>query len=132
MPLASLLGEILKSGKVTVSKNNVEAVEIKARDKKIDINALNKEIVKDTITAARGAGKQKGILSRVKTAQDSLSMLKDIAEELADSGLTVTISYKGKVVFTIGDDAKPKLSMLATGTKAVEVNSPSKLAELII
>lgn len=132
MPLASLLGEMLKSGKITVSTNNVEAVEIKAEDKKIDINTLNKEIVKDTLSAARGAGKEKGILNRIQTAQESLGMLKDVAEELSDAGLTVTLSYKDKVVVTIGSEADAKLSSLVTGTKAIEVNSPRKLAELLI
>ncbi|MGD6805733.1 MAG: hypothetical protein ACQCN4_02100 [Candidatus Bathyarchaeia archaeon] len=132
MPLVSFLGEMLKSGKVTVSTNNVEAIEIKAMDKKISINALSKEVVKDTISAARGAGKEKGILNRIQAAQESLGMLKDVAEELSDAGLTVTFSYKDKVLVTLGSEADPKLSSVVTGTKAIEVNSLRKLAELVI
>jgi hypothetical protein len=139
MPLATSLAEMLTSGKVTVSINNVEALEIKAANKKIDINALNKEFLKQTLAAARDGKKSKGTLERIKatvvqikTAQSSLSQLKEVAEELSEVGITVTLSYKGDVVVTMGSQAKPKLSSSATGTKAIEINSPRKLIELSI
>jgi Flp pilus assembly protein TadG len=139
MPLATSLAEMLTSGKVTVSTNNVEALEIKAANKKIDINALNKEFLKQTLAAARDGKKSKGTLERIKatvdqtkTAQNNLSQLKEVAEELSEVGITVTLSYKGDVVVTMGSQAKPKLSSSATGTKAIEINSPRKLIELSI
>ena len=138
MPLATSLAEMLTSGKVTVSINNVEALEIKAANKKIDINALNKEFLKQTLTAARDGKKSKGTLERkatvdqIKTAKSSLSQLKEVAEELSEVGITVTLSYKGDVVVTMGSQAKPKLSSSATGTKAIEINSPRKLIDLSI
>jgi hypothetical protein len=120
---------MLKSGKVTVSVNNKDAVEIKAEDKKINISALDKTIVKETLTAARDK-KSNGILGQINSARTGLSMLKDVAEELSDAGLTVTLSYGGGVVVTLGSEAKPKLSSIVTGTKAIEINSPRKLVEL--
>ena len=139
MPLATSLAEMLTSGKVTVSINNVEALEIKAANKKIDINALNKEFLKQTLAAARDGKKSTGTLEhikatvdQIKTAQSSLSQLKEVAEELSEVGITVTLSYKGDVVVTMGSQAKPKLSSSATGTKAIEINSPRKLIELSI
>jgi hypothetical protein len=137
MPLATILAEMLKSGKVTVSANHVEALEIEASDKKIDIKALNKEFIKDALAATRKTEKNKGIresiteaFGQINTARNSLDMLKDVAEELCEAGITVTLSYEGKVVVTVGSDANPKLSSVATGTKAIEINSPRKLIEL--
>jgi hypothetical protein len=137
MPLVAILGEMLKSGKVTLSQGNVKAIEIKAADNKIDILALNKEFVKDTLLAARGSPKSHGIrasitgtVGQIKSARSNLGMLKDVAEELSDAGITVTLSYKGNVVVTVGSGANPKLSSAATGTKAIEINSPRKLIEL--
>jgi hypothetical protein len=139
MPLATIIGEMIESGKVTVSANNVEAIEIKAANKKIDINALNKDFLKQILAAARDGKKSKGPLERInatvdriKTVQSSLSQLKEVAEELSEVGITVTLSYKGYVVVTMGSQAKPKLSSVATGTKAIEINSPRKLIELSI
>ena len=139
MALVAMLSEMLKSGKVTLSQGDIKAVEIKAADNKIDITALNKDFVKDTIAVARGNQNQKnsgirssimGTIGQIKSARSSLSMLKDFAEELSEAGVTVTLSYNGDVVVTVGSEAKPKLSSVITGTKAIEINSPRKLAEL--
>jgi hypothetical protein len=134
MPLASFLGELLKSGKVTVFTNNAEALEIKAADKKIDIKALNKKIVKN-ILATSTAESSKGIYgaaTQIKTVRSNLGMLRGVAEELSEAGITVTFSYKDKVVVTLGSEANPKLSKIATGTKAIEINNPRKAVEFII
>ncbi len=137
MPLASALAEMLTSGKVTVSTNNVEAIEIKAESKKININALNKEIIKQALAATRKNPKDKGVLqsltgtiNQIGAARSNLNQLKEVAEELSGAGITVTLSYKGDVVATVGSEAKPKLSSWITGTKAIEINSPRKLIEL--
>jgi predicted Ser/Thr protein kinase len=99
MPLATIIAEMIESGKVTISANNVETLEIKAANKKIDINALNKEFLKQSLAAARDGKKSRGTLERIKatvnqikTAQSSLSQLKEVAEELSEVGITVTLS----------------------------------------
>jgi hypothetical protein len=137
MPLVALLSEMLKSGKVTLSTGNVAALEIKAAENKIDIAALSKDFVKETLSAARGTPKSQGIrgsitgtVGQIKAARSNLSMLKGVAEELSEAGVTVTLSYKGGVVVTVGSGANPKVSSVATGTKAIEINSPRKLVEL--
>jgi hypothetical protein len=137
MPLIALLGEILKSGKVTIATNSVETLEINAENKKIDIKALNKDIIKDTLAAAKGTHENRGIrenikdtVGQLKTARSNLGMLKGVAEELSEAGITVTLTYKEQVVVTLGSNANPKLSSIATGTKAIEINSPRKLMEL--
>ncbi len=137
MSFVTVIGEMLESGKVTVSANNVKAIEIRAANKNIEITAIDKEIIKQTLAAASGGKKSKGRLGRIrgtvdqiKTARSKLSQLKQVAEELSESGITVTLSYGGNVVVTMGSQAKPKLSSGATGTKAIEINSPRKLIEL--
>jgi hypothetical protein len=72
----------------------------------------------------------KGTVGQIRNARGSLELLKDAAEELSDAGITVTLSYKGSVVVTLGSQANPKLSSIATGTKAIEINSTRKLMEL--
>jgi hypothetical protein len=137
MPLASFLGEILKSGKVTITANAIETLEINASDKKIDVKALDKDFIKGTIVAIKGTEDDKSIhqsikntVSQIKTARSSLNMLKGVAEELSSAGITVTLSYKDKVVVTLGSEANPKLSKVATGTRSIEINSARRLIEL--
>jgi len=53
MSIVALLVEMLKSGKVTVSANNTPTLEIEAENRKIDINAIDKKIIKTTLEAAK-------------------------------------------------------------------------------
>ena len=53
-----------------------------------------------------------------------------MVEDLCKEGVTITLSYKGDKVATIGSQADSKLTRFVTGTKGIEINSPGKLAEL--
>ena len=137
MQLVTMMGQMLESGKITLSIKNKESIEIRAVNKKIDVNAKNKELLKNIIASVQDGGKN---LSKTETAKESPKMLKtakrtrkmliDIAEELKAAGITITLSYKGNVIATMGTQATAKVSRLVTGTKALEINSLLKLIEL--
>jgi hypothetical protein len=118
--LPTWLGHVIKSGEVTLFTDDVEALQVKAEDNKISLNATNKEFLKDVMGSVRGAA----------SIRSKLAQLKSIAGELKDEGLTVTFSYNGDRLLTIGLEAKPKLSRLVTRTTAVEINNLRKLLEL--
>jgi len=120
--LPTWLGHVVKSGEVTLFTGDAKALQIKAEDNRIELNAANKEFLKDVVGSAGG-----GASIRSKLAQ-----LKGIAEELRDEGLTVTLSYKGDRLVTMGAEAKPKFSSLVTRTGAVEINNLRKLLELSV
>lgn len=122
MQLPTWLGHVVKSGAVTLSTGDVEALQIKAEDNKIELCIANKEFLKDVMGSA---GSGASIRSR-------LAQLKGIAGELKEEGLTVTLSFKGDRLVTIGLEAKPTLSRLVTGTSAVEINNLRKLLELVV
>ena len=122
MQLATWLGHVVKSGEVTLITGDVEALQIKAEDTKIDLSIANKEFLKDVLGSA-GSG---------TSIRSKLAQLKSIAVELKDEGLTVTLSYKGDLLVTIGSEAKPKFSRLVTRTDAVEINNLRKLIELSV
>jgi hypothetical protein len=118
--LPTWLGHVVKSGEVTLFTDDEEALQIKAENNKIDLNAANKEFLKDVVGSAGSRG----------SIRSKLAQLKDIADELKDEGLTVTLSYKGDRLVTIGAEAKPKFSRLVTRTNAVEINNLRKLLEV--
>ncbi len=122
MQLPTWLGHVVKSGAVTLSTRDVEALQIKAEDNKIEVNIDNKEFLKDVL---RSTGADGSIRSK-------LAQLKSISRELKDEGLTVTISFGGDRLVTIGLEAKPTLSRLVTGTDAVEINNLLRLLELTV
>jgi len=120
--LSTLLGHVVKSGEVTLSTGNVEALQIKAENNKIELCIADKEFLKDVIGSTGGGGSIRGMLAQ----------LRNMAGELKDEGLTVTLSFKGDRLITIGLDAKPIFSQLVTGTNAVEINNLRKLIELTV
>ena len=122
MQLPTWLSHVVKSGEVTLSTGDVEALQIKAENNKIELNAANKEFLKDVIGSA-GSG---------ASIRSKLAHLKGIADELKEEGLTFTLSYKGDRLITIGAEAKPKFSRLVTRTDAVEINNLRKLLELSV
>ena len=120
MQLPTWLGHVIKSGEVSLFSGDVEALQLKAENKKIDLNAVNKEFLKDVVGSMGGG----------KSVRSKLAQLKNIARELRDEGLTITISYKGDLVLTVGSEANPKFSRLVTRTNAIEINNLRKLMEI--
>ncbi|MGD6852166.1 MAG: hypothetical protein ACQCN6_08930 [Candidatus Bathyarchaeia archaeon] len=137
MQITTLLVETLKSGKITISQNDVEAVEVNVNDKKIDVNAKDKDFIREIVSSARGAGTKGGVTETIRRGVDTLKearrsqpLVKEIVEDLCREGVTITVSYKGDRVVTIGSEADSKFTKVITGTKGVEINSPLKLAEM--
>ena len=120
MKLPTWLGHVVKSGEVTLFTDDMETLQIKAENNKIELSIANKEFLKDVIGSA-GSG---------ASIRSKLAQLRSIAGELKAEGLTVTLSYKGDCLVTIGAEAKPKFSRLVTRTDAVEINNLHKLVEL--
>jgi hypothetical protein len=118
--LPTWLGHVVQSGEATLFTDNREALQIKAENNKIEFSIANKEFLKDVIGSA-------GIGASIRS---KLAQLKGIADELKDEGLTVTLSYNGDLLVTIGAGAKPTFSRLVTRTNAVEINNLRKLLEL--
>ncbi len=138
MSLATLAG-LVKSGKVTVSTKGKEELEITAANRRIDVNAEDKELIKEVISAVRETGGKRSIVETIKDAPNTIEALADmrelvaeIAEELKQAGITVTLSYKGDRVVTVGAQANSKISRLITTTKALEINNLPKLIEMAI
>lgn len=134
MQLTTLLVETLKSGKIIISQNNKPAVEVNISEKKIDANIRDKEFVKEVISSARKASTGKGVktslMRGVNALRESRPLVKELVEDLCSEGITLTLSYKGDRVVTVGSEADSKLTRVITGTRGIEINSPLKLAEL--
>ncbi len=137
MQLTTMLVETLKSGKITISQNDKEAIEVNVHEKRIDADVKDKEFVKELLSASREGTNKEGRLEGLHRSIDSLRearkqrpMVKEMVEDLCREGVTITVSYKGDRVVTVGSGANSKLTRLVTGTKGIEVNSPRRLAEM--
>ncbi|HDQ06962.1 MAG TPA: hypothetical protein ENN36_09640 [Candidatus Bathyarchaeota archaeon] len=122
MQLPTWLSHIVKSGEATLSTGDVEVLQIKAEDNGIELSIQDKQFFKEVL----------GSIGEGASAWSKLDLLKIIASELKDEGLTVTISYKDDCLVTIGLAAKPTFSRLVTRTDALEINNLRKVIELSI
>ena len=92
-----MIGQMIESGKVTLSTKNNESIEIIAANKKIDVNLKDKEFIKDLIVSVRKGSKN---ISPTETVKESPEMVKaaksmretliDTANELKQAGITIT------------------------------------------
>jgi hypothetical protein len=139
MQLPSFLIEMLKSGKLTISENNIPQMEVKVANKRIDVNVTDKKLLKDVMTSARkgatsgGIGKRvsKGI-DNIRAASNARPLVKEIVEDFCKEGITITVSYKGDRAVTVGSEADSKLTRVVTGTKGIQIDSTLKLAEMTL
>jgi hypothetical protein len=114
------ISHVVKSGEITLFTGDEEALQVKAENDKIDLSVASKEFMKDVIDSAGGS----------TSFRSKLAQLKEIAGELKSEGITITLSYRGDIIVTIGLEAKPKFSRLLTRTDAVEIKNLRKLVEL--
>ncbi len=146
MGFTTQLAQIIESGKVTLYMDNAKDLEVRATNKIIDLNAINKEFVKEMFSAVRDASNKSNRSTQMNTTKTArtrrttgrlqhvrnlLDTLKEAADELWDAGITVTLSYKGDRLVTLGAKANPKITHFLTG-KSIEINNLPKLAELAI
>jgi hypothetical protein len=61
-----------------------------------------------------------------------LSTARKVAEALSSRGITVTISYRGKRIATIGAEANSTLLQLVTKTRRIALNSVVAAVRLVI
>jgi len=119
--LPNLLGHAFKQGDVAVSVNDRETLKLKAENKEFTLDLIDKQFVKKALS---GLGDGKSSL------WSSIDQARNIAEQLRDEALTVTISYKGTNAVTLGANAKPTISQLVTRSNAIQINNLLRLIEL--
>jgi len=118
------LVHVLKSGEMSLLIREKETLQLKIEDRRIDVNLLNKKLLK-SILETKVESEEESLLGK-------LPQLKSLAKQLKKNGLTVIVSYKGTALLTLGLEADPKLSRLVIGTDAIDINSLSKLMQLLI
>jgi len=116
----TLLSHVLKSGELQLFTNDEKVLELKAKNQTIDLNIVDNKFLKDVLRDSVGA----------KSFLKKIAYFKNIAEELKNENVTITVSYKGIVVLTLGSDAKTNLSRLITGKKEIEINNLHKLIQM--
>ena len=120
MQTFTLLSHVLKSGGLQLFTNDEKVLELEAKNQRIDLNIVDNKFLKDVL---RNNVDTQSFLKKI-------AYLKNIAEELKNENVTITVSYQGNRVLTLGSDAKTNLLQLITGKKEIEINNLRKLIQM--
>ena len=123
-----------ESGRVVLFTGDLEVLKVNLTSKQIAVDVEDKAFIKRVIKM-RGEIIPKSPTAKTGEKQKSpspLAILKTVAETLKNNGITVTVSYQGHRIATLGEDAKPTLLQLVTKTKAVALNSLFTAIKMII
>ena len=127
----------------------IEAIDNKDKNKKINIDFLEPELFSFDIEPEDSVEENPSFFHKLKNAFDDnlknafdltkiitdkdemmLSFSKKFAHYLTINGVTLSISRKGKEAITIGKEAKPTLSRLLTRSDDVQIKSTMEAAIL--
>jgi hypothetical protein len=128
---------------------NIEAIDNKDKNKKINIDFLEPDLFSFDIKPEDSLEENPSFFHKLKNAFDDnlknafdltkiitdkddmiLSFSKKFAHYLTINGVTLSISRKGKEAITIGKEAKPTLSRLLTRSDDVQIKSTVEAAKL--
>lgn len=128
---------------------NIEAIDNKDKNKKINIDFLEPDLFSFDIKPEDSVEENPSFFHKLKNAFDDnlknafdltkiitdkddmiLSFSKKFAHYLTINGVTLSISRKGKEAITIGKEAKPTLSRLLTRSDDVQIKSTMEAAKL--
>jgi hypothetical protein len=123
-----------ESGIVVLSTGDLKVLKVDLTSKHMDVNVEDKNFVKRIIAMRDQLAPkpQNGEDEKAPQVGKTLSMVRTVAEALCKQGITITISYKGHRIATIGAEAKPILLHHILKTKGVALNSLYAAIKMII
>lgn len=122
LQVAMLLTHVFKKGNISLQTNGLENIQLQIENNKIDLNFLQKEQLR-TLLELEAKMEEEPTLNKLRK-------LKDIAEKLKQNRLSITVSFKGQRILTLGYGAKPTVSPMITETDAIQINSLLDLMKL--
>jgi hypothetical protein len=124
--------QAFESANIILSAGDNDLLQVDLTNKRINIDIENKQFLKGLIKIGRDFTKQKPSAKKNKKSPSALVTAKTVAETLKKRGITITLSYRGGVVATLGAEAHPTLLQLITKTQAIALNSFPKAITMIV
>jgi hypothetical protein len=124
-----------EGGQVLLWTGDVEVLQVDLSSRCIDVDLVDKAFVKrliamrDQLTPKLPGAGEEGNPPNIGGA---LSTARKVADALSSRGVTVTISYHGKRIATIGAEAHSTLLQLITKTRRIALNNVVAAVRLII
>ena len=113
---------------------DVRVLKVDLTSKHIDVNIEDKNFVKRLIAMRDQLTPKPQNAEDEETPQvgKTLSMVRSVVEALRKQGITITVSYKGHRIATLGAEAHPILLHHILKTKGVALNSFFTAIKMVI
>lgn len=127
-----------EGGEVLLSTGDIQVMKVNLSSTNIDVDIEDKAFIK-RIIALRNQPKPQSCEAESAEAPNNppqiggaLSTARKVADALCSRGITITISYQGSRIATIGADAHPTLLQYITKTRGIAINSILTVAKMVI
>jgi hypothetical protein len=127
-----------EGGKVVLSTGDVQVLIVDLSSNHIDIHVEDKKFIKriiamrdELIPKMPGDGSG-GDEDKPPQIGGALSTARSVANTLSDKGITITFSYKGHRIATIGADAHSVLLQRITKTRKIALNSVFSAIKMLV
>ncbi len=126
-----------EGGEVLLSTGDVQVMKVSLSSTHIDVDVEDKAFIK-RIIALRNQPKAQNSEADSEAAGNppqigsALSTARKVADALCSRGITLTVSYRGSRIATIGADAHPTLLQYITKTRGIALNSIITAAKMMI
>jgi hypothetical protein len=123
-----------ESGKVILLTGDLQVLNVNLTSKHIDVDVEDKAFVKRVIAIRNELIPKQTIATEqeVPSVSGPLSIIRSVAEVLCKQGITITFSYKGHRIATIGAEAKPIFLHFITKTRGIALNSLYTAIRMIV
>jgi hypothetical protein len=118
-----------EGGHVLLSTGDVEVLKVDLSSTQIDVDVEDKAFIKRLIAMRDQLTPKMAGVTGVEDAGNPpqiggvLSTARRVADTLSNRGITITVSYKGHRIATIGAQAHPTLLQHITKTRGIALNS---------
>ena len=121
-----------ESGKVVLSTGDLQVLKVDLSSKRIDVDVEDKAFIKRVIAMRSELAPKQPNAEGSPSISGPLALVRSVAEMLCSRGITITFSYKGHRLATIGAEAKPTLLQHITKTRGIALNSLYTAIKMII
>jgi hypothetical protein len=114
-----------ESGKILLSTGDLQVLKVDLTSKRIDVDIADKVFIKRAIAMRNELAPKPPSTGEAESPSISgpLSMARSVADALSRQDITLTVSYKGSRIATIGAQAHPTLLQHITKTRGIALNS---------
>lgn len=127
-----------EGGQVLLSTGEVDVLRVNLSSTHIDVNVEDKAFIKriiamrDELTPKMPGAQSTEANGNPPQIGGAISTARKVADALCSRGITITVSFRGRRIATVGAEAHPTLLQYITKTRGIALNSIVTAIRMVI